>query len=61
QCSIYGFGEHTKDTKFLTSNPSLSFQPMFYCLISQTHNTAEIARICEECKKESFWYRGELN
>ncbi|XP_025934402.1 OCIA domain-containing protein 2 [Apteryx rowi] len=31
--------------------------PMFYCPISQTHNTAEIARICEECKKESFWYR----
>ncbi|XP_062430601.1 OCIA domain-containing protein 2 [Rhea pennata] len=31
--------------------------PMFYCPISQTHNTAEIARIREECKKESFWYR----
>ncbi|XP_068797045.1 OCIA domain-containing protein 2-like [Struthio camelus] len=28
--------------------------PMFYCPISQT---PEIAKIREECKKESFWYR----
>ncbi|KAM6072921.1 OCIA domain-containing protein 2 isoform 1-T2 [Theristicus caerulescens] len=31
--------------------------PMFYCPISQIHNAGEIARIREECKKESFWYR----
>ncbi|XP_054679107.1 OCIA domain-containing protein 2 isoform X3 [Grus americana] len=31
--------------------------PMFYCPISQTSNAGEIARIREECKKESFWYR----
>ncbi|XP_054679104.1 OCIA domain-containing protein 2 isoform X2 [Grus americana] len=34
-----------------------SAQPMFYCPISQTSNAGEIARIREECKKESFWYR----
>ncbi|XP_025889349.1 OCIA domain-containing protein 2 [Nothoprocta perdicaria] len=31
--------------------------PMFYCPISQTHDNAEIARIREECRRESFWYR----
>ncbi|KAM6206419.1 OCIA domain-containing protein 2 [Sarcoramphus papa] len=31
--------------------------PMFYCCISQIHNAGEIARICEERKKENFWYR----
>ncbi|KAM6075988.1 OCIA domain-containing protein 2-like isoform 2-T2 [Chlamydotis macqueenii] len=30
---------------------------MFYCPVSQSHNHGEIARIREECKKESFWYR----
>ncbi|XP_027635168.1 OCIA domain-containing protein 2 isoform X1 [Falco peregrinus] len=31
--------------------------PMFYCPISKIHNSEEIVRIREECKKESFWYR----
>ncbi|KAM7112816.1 OCIA domain-containing protein 2 [Ciconia maguari] len=31
--------------------------PMFYCPILQIHSAGEIARICEECKKESFWCR----
>nr|XP_009938860.1 PREDICTED: OCIA domain-containing protein 2 [Opisthocomus hoazin] len=31
--------------------------PMFYCPTSHIHNAEEIARIREECKKESFWYR----
>ncbi|XP_010222417.1 PREDICTED: OCIA domain-containing protein 2 [Tinamus guttatus] len=31
--------------------------PRFYCPISQTHNSEEIAKIREECKRESFWYR----
>uniref|UniRef100_A0A8D0FH31 Uncharacterized protein n=1 Tax=Strix occidentalis caurina TaxID=311401 RepID=A0A8D0FH31_STROC len=39
----------------------LSFQPMFYCPISQNHNAGEIARIRKECKKESFWYRACLS
>ncbi|XP_040451300.1 OCIA domain-containing protein 2 isoform X2 [Falco naumanni] len=30
---------------------------MFYCPISKIHNSEEIVRIREECKKESFWYR----
>uniref|UniRef100_A0A8C4V9U3 Uncharacterized protein n=1 Tax=Falco tinnunculus TaxID=100819 RepID=A0A8C4V9U3_FALTI len=39
----------------------LSFQPMFYCPISKIHNSEEIVRIREECKKESFWYRACLS
>ncbi|KAK2520931.1 Ociad2 [Columba livia] len=35
----------------------LSFQPMFYCPVSQTNDAGEVARIRKECKKESFWYR----
>uniref|UniRef100_A0A8C6YWD7 Uncharacterized protein n=1 Tax=Nothoprocta perdicaria TaxID=30464 RepID=A0A8C6YWD7_NOTPE len=35
--------------------------PMFYCPISQTHDNAEIARIREECRRESFWYRACLS
>uniref|UniRef100_A0A663E2A0 OCIA domain-containing protein n=1 Tax=Aquila chrysaetos chrysaetos TaxID=223781 RepID=A0A663E2A0_AQUCH len=31
--------------------------PMFYCPISHIHSAGEIAKIREECKKESFWYR----
>ncbi|KAM6429888.1 OCIA domain-containing protein 2 [Rhynochetos jubatus] len=31
--------------------------PTFYCPISDTHDAGEMARIREECKKESFWYR----
>ncbi|KAM6136056.1 OCIA domain-containing protein 2 [Phoenicopterus ruber ruber] len=31
--------------------------PMFYCPMSQIQNAGEIARIREECKNESFWYR----
>ncbi|XP_040980407.1 OCIA domain-containing protein 2 [Aquila chrysaetos chrysaetos] len=30
---------------------------MFYCPISHIHSAGEIAKIREECKKESFWYR----
>uniref|UniRef100_A0A8C0BWD8 OCIA domain-containing protein n=1 Tax=Buteo japonicus TaxID=224669 RepID=A0A8C0BWD8_9AVES len=41
----------------LDTNPSLSFQPMFYCPICHIHSAEEIAKIHEECKKESFWYR----
>uniref|UniRef100_A0A8C3KYQ1 OCIA domain-containing protein n=1 Tax=Calidris pygmaea TaxID=425635 RepID=A0A8C3KYQ1_9CHAR len=39
------------------ANPGLSFQTMFYCPNSQTHNAEEIARIRKKCRKESFWYR----
>ncbi|XP_054020350.1 OCIA domain-containing protein 2 [Dryobates pubescens] len=31
--------------------------PMFYCPKSQIQNSGEIARIREECRSESFWYR----
>ncbi|XP_030306051.1 OCIA domain-containing protein 2 [Calypte anna] len=37
--------------------PKQSRWPMFYCPISQHPSATEIARIREECKKESFWYR----
>uniref|UniRef100_A0A8B9MYP2 OCIA domain-containing protein n=1 Tax=Accipiter nisus TaxID=211598 RepID=A0A8B9MYP2_9AVES len=31
--------------------------PTFYCPICHIHSAGEIAKIREECKKESFWYR----
>ncbi|XP_064005325.1 OCIA domain-containing protein 2 [Pogoniulus pusillus] len=31
--------------------------PMLFCPKSQIRNKGEIAKICEECKRESFWYR----
>ncbi|XP_075276268.1 OCIA domain-containing protein 2 isoform X2 [Opisthocomus hoazin] len=43
--------------KWLTEIKRYASGPMFYCPTSHIHNAEEIARIREECKKESFWYR----
>ncbi|XP_008935459.1 PREDICTED: OCIA domain-containing protein 2 [Merops nubicus] len=43
--------------KLKSSLPMQPRWPMFFCPTSQIHNAGEIARIREECKRESFWYR----
>ncbi|XP_053920743.1 OCIA domain-containing protein 2 isoform X2 [Cuculus canorus] len=40
-----------------TSPLKQTIWPMFYCPTSKTGSAGEIARVREECKKESFWYR----
>ncbi|XP_025054122.1 OCIA domain-containing protein 2 isoform X3 [Alligator sinensis] len=50
--------EATQD-KVQTSALQQNEQGMLQCPISNAHgNRDEIARISQECKRESFWYRG---